>query len=102
MHEQGGWQILSLEEDNTTSVGAAPVKKAGILFKQNDHYLEFSSMTGEKIQSVTMTDLSGKPAVSANYGRTLATVVTDDMPKGIYVANIKTQSDCYSMKITLK
>lgn len=102
LHEQGGWQILSLEEDNTTSVGAAPVKKAGILFKQNDHYLEFSSMTGEKIQSVTMTDLSGKPAVSANYGRTLATVVTDGMPKGIYVASIKTQSDCYSMKITLK
>lgn len=103
LHEQGGWQILSLEEEGSaTSVDKQAVKKAGVMIKQNDHYIEFSSMTGEKIQKVTLTDMSGKVVAGGNYGRTLATVVTDGIAKGIYVATIKTDTDSYSTKLTIK
>lgn len=103
LNANGGWQVLSLEENGgPTSVASAQVKPAGIMFKQNEYYLEFSSMKGEKIGKVTLTDMSGKTVYDNNYGRTLATVVTEDMPKGVYIVNINTESDRYSMKVTLK
>lgn len=102
LNEQGGWQILSLEEDNGTSSISTPVKEVGIMLKQNEYYLEFSSMKGEKIMNITLSDMAGKTVADSNYGRTLATVITANLPKGIYVANIKTESDSYSIKVTVK
>ncbi len=103
LHEQGGWQILSVEENKgAASVSQAEVKPAGIMYRQHEEYLEFSSLKGEKIQSVSLTDLSGKTIVDDAYGRTLATVITSGIAKGVYVASIRTESDSYSMKVTIK
>lgn len=102
LHEEGGWQILSLEENCPTSITAPTMKAASLMFKQNEYYMEFSSMKGEKIQNITFTDLSGNTVTRANYDRTLATVITSDMPKGIYVVSIKTDTDNYRMKVSIK
>lgn len=102
LHKEGGWQILSLQEKGTTSIAAPAVKQAGLLLKQTDYYMELSSMKGEKIQKVTLTDLSGKTVASETYGRTLATVVTTGLAKGVYVVSVTTDTDSYRMKVSIK
>ena len=102
LHEQGGWQVLSIEDNGATTAGSPAAKKAGLLFRQNEYYVEFSSMTGEKIQSVSMTDMAGKTVAGGSYGRTLATVVTDGMAKGVYVATVKTDTGSYTMKVAVR
>lgn len=104
IHENGGWQIFCLEELNwndPTAVCTPSAVKAGLFMKRCDGYVAISTVGGEDIQSVTMTDLSGRqhtaPTTKANMGY----IFNTEYAHGVYVLTVKTSRGQWSTKVTL-
>lgn len=104
LHERGGWEILSVT-DNTLPNGlctAATVKEAGIMYKQNEHYIQASTINGDAINKMYLTDMAGRLVYTAKPLRNEGYIFTQGIAPGTYIMTVQSASQQRSVKVMVK
>ena len=92
LSETGGWQILAIEENGTTGIGAAEVQAATVMYKTANGFLMLSAIGDENITSVHMADMGGRTVYTATPNAHSTFVDLQTLPKGVYAVTVATPS----------
>lgn len=103
LSEFGGFQVLRFQDRTKYPDGIEEVemKQTGVMVKKENGYVTVSSLLGEKVKKVTVTDVAGRVVKVEVPVNKVAYLFPEQIGNGIYVLNIETETDSYTTKVTL-
>lgn len=106
INEYGGWRILKFHDNDyvapPTGIKQSTFKPAAILVKNENGYVTFSSLLGEKITSMQVTDVAGRQVYSEEPANRAAYLFQSQVGSGMYIVTVTTKSGSWTTKVVMK
>lgn len=103
LNEYGGWRILKFHDEDYVDTGISDTTTvpASVLVKNEDGYVSISSFRNEKIEKLTVADLSGRIVYTENPQRADAYIFASELGTGVFVVTVTTASGSWTAKVSL-
>ena len=103
LDEYGGWRILKFHDEDYIDTGITDTTTvpASVLVKNEDGYVSITSFRNEKIEKLTVADLSGRIVYTENPKRADAYLFSSVLGSGVFVVTVTTASGSWTAKVSL-
>ena len=103
LNEYGGWRILKFHDEDYVDTGItdATTVPASVLVKNENGYVTISSFRNEKIEKLTVADLSGRVVYTETPNRGDAYLFASELGTGVFVVTVTTASGSWTGKVSL-